>query len=45
MAKNWPNYTKWPNAFFHGQRGSKTAKFFEIGHEMANLATLGVWHR
>jgi len=20
MAKKWPNFTKWPNAFFHGQR-------------------------
>ena len=24
----------------HGQRSSKMAKFFEIGHEMSNLATL-----
>jgi len=30
MAKKWPNFTKWPIAFFHGQRISKMAKFFEI---------------
>jgi len=36
MAK----FIKWQNAFFHGQCTSKMAKFFEIGHEMANLATL-----
>jgi len=35
-----PNFIKWPNVFSHGQRTSKTAKFFEIGHEIANLATL-----
>jgi len=40
MAKKWPKFTKWPEAFFHGQRTLKMAKFFEIGHEMANLATL-----
>jgi len=32
--------TKWPSVFFHGQHISKIAKFFEIGHEMANLVTL-----
>jgi len=42
MTKKWPNLTKWPNAFFHGQRSLKMAKFFEIGHEMSNLATLVV---
>jgi len=30
MAEKWPNFTKWPNAFFHGQRSLK----------MANLAAL-----
>jgi len=40
MAKKWPNFTKWPNAFFHGQPSLKMDNFFEIGHEMANLATL-----
>ena len=40
MAKKWPNFAKWPNVFFHGQPSSKMAKFFEIGHEMANLASL-----
>jgi len=38
--KKWPNFTKWPSVLSHGQRISKMAKFFEIGHEMANLATL-----
>jgi len=40
MAEKWPNFTKWPNAFFHGQPSLKMDNFFEIGHEMANLATL-----
>jgi len=31
MAKKWPNFTKWPNAFFHGQRSLKMTKFFENG--------------
>jgi len=35
-----PNFTQWPSAFLHGQRTSQMAKFCEIGHEMANLATL-----
>jgi len=35
-----PNFTKWANAFCHGQRSLKKAKFFEVGHEMASLATL-----
>jgi len=35
-----PNFTQWPSAFLHGQRTSKIAKYFEIGHEKANLATL-----
>jgi len=33
MAKTLPNFRKWPNACFHGQRSSKLAKCFEIGHE------------
>jgi len=37
--KKLPN-TQWPSAFLHGQSTSKMAKFFEIGHKMANLATL-----
>jgi len=45
MAKKWPNFTKWPKAFFHGQRTSKMAKcemkFFEIDHEMAHLHSCG----
>jgi len=36
MAK----FYKMAKCFFHGQRISKMAIFFEIGHEMANLATL-----
>ena len=36
----WPNFIKWPNVFFHGQRTSKMAKLFKIGHEIANLVTL-----
>jgi len=40
LPKKWPNFIKWPNAFFHGQHSQKMAKFFEIGHEMANLAIL-----
>jgi len=36
MAK----FHKMAKCVFHGQRTSKMAKFFEIGHEMANLATL-----
>ena len=39
--KKWPNITKWPNAFFHGRSAVEEAKCFKIGHEMANLATLG----
>ena len=38
--KKMPNFTQWPSAFLHGQRISKKAKFFKIGHEMVNLATL-----
>jgi len=33
-------FRQWPRAFLHGQRTSKIAKFFEIGHEKASLATL-----
>jgi len=38
--KKLPNFTQWSSAFLHGQRTSKMANFFEIGHEMANLASL-----
>ena len=27
--KKCPDFTNWPNVFFHGQRTSKLAKFFE----------------
>jgi len=30
-----PNFTKWPNMFFHVQRISKMAKFFKTGNQMA----------
>ena len=36
MAKSY----KMAKCVFYGQRGLKMAKFFEIDHKMANLATL-----
>jgi len=36
MAKSY----KMAKCVFYGQRGLKMAKFFEIGRDMANLATL-----
>jgi len=42
MVKKWLSFAKWPSVFFLGQRISKMAKFFEIGHKMVNLATLAI---
>jgi len=44
MAKKLAKFYKMAkaNVFFHGQRNKKMAKLFEIGHEMADLATLTV---
>jgi len=41
-VKKWPNFTKCPSVFFHGQRISKTAKFFEIWQPWLSLSGISV---